>query len=99
MHSYNSGFVIFDRDGNVLMPHSSLANIWPGETSGDPIVLYDRYADRFVITQFDSSGPPYGLLFAVSQGPDPVNDGWFTYRYDLPTFQDYPHYGIWHDAY
>ncbi len=99
IHAWNSGFAIFDKSGALLQAHAALGTLWPGENSGDPIVLYDRYADRFVITQFDSSGPPYGLLFAVSQGPDPVNDGWFTYRYDFPTFQDYPHYSVWHDAY
>lgn len=102
IHSWNSGFAIFDRAGNLLMPHASLGMIWPGKTNGDPIVLYDRYADRFVITQFDSTdqdGDPFALLLAVCQGPDPVNDGWYTYRYEFSTFQDYPHYGIWHDGY
>ncbi len=97
IHSYNSGFAIFDKTGNILVPHNSLANIFPGETSGDPIILYDRYADRFVITQFDTS--PNAVLIAVSLTSDPVNDGWATYRYNLDTFPDYPKYAIWHDGY
>jgi hypothetical protein len=97
IHAYNSGFVIYDKSGTVLLNHASLAMIWPGETTGDPIVLYDRYADRFIITQFDAS--PNALLFAISQGPDPVNDGWFTYSFGTGGFPDYPHYSIWHDAY
>lgn len=97
IHAYNSGFAIFDKTGNVLLPHASLAMLWPGETYGDPVVLYDRYVDRFVITQFSDS--PNGLLFAICQGPDPVNDGWFTYRFNLDSFPDYPKYSIWHDGY
>ena len=97
IHSYNSGFVIFDKSGNVLMDHASLGMLWPGETTGDPIVLYDRYAQRFVITQFD--GSPNGILFAVCQGEDPVNDGWYTYRFNTDSFPDYPHYAVWHDGY
>ena len=97
IHSYNSGFVIYDKTGNILQDHSSLAMIFPGEALGDPIVLYDRYVDRFVVTQFSNS--PDGLLIAVAQGPDPVNDGWFTYRFDMDSFPDYPKYSIWHDGY
>ncbi len=97
IHAWNSGFAIFDKSGALLQPHASLANIWPGETTGDPIFMYDRYADRFVVTQFD--GNPNALLVAVSQGPDPVNDGWFTYSFNTGLFPDYPHYGIWHDGY
>jgi len=97
IHSYNSGFAIFDKEGNILLPHSSLGMLWPGETYGDPVVLYDRYVERFVITQFSAS--PNGLLFAICQGTDPVNDGWFTYRFNLDAFPDYPKYSIWHDGY
>jgi len=97
IHSYNSGFVIYDKSGNILQNHSSLSMIFPGESLGDPIVLYDRYVDRFVVTQFSNS--PDGLLIAVAQGPDPVNDGWYTYRFDMDAFPDYPKYSIWHDGY
>ncbi len=93
----NAAFAIHDRNGNVLVPSTSLANIFPGETRGDPIVLYDRYADRFIITQFSIT--PNGLLVAVCKGPDPVNDGWYTYRFNTGTFPDYPKFSIWSDGY
>lgn len=96
IHAYNSGFTIFDKEGNTLLPHASLATLWPGETYGDPVVLYDRYIERFVVTQFTASN---GILFAICQGTDPVNDGWFTYEFTLDSFPDYPKYSIWHDAY
>lgn len=35
----NSAFAIHDRSGNVLAASSSLANLFPGETLGDPIVF------------------------------------------------------------
>ena len=100
----NSSFAIHDRSGNVLVPSTSLATIFPGETLGDPIVFYDSFADRFVITQFDGdpqndSDPQNGFLVAVSQGPDPVNDGWFTYRFFTGTFPDYTKFSIWSDGY
>ncbi|PKV48491.1 putative secreted protein (Por secretion system target) [Aquimarina sp. MAR_2010_214] len=93
----NFEFAIHDRSGNELVASSSLANIFPGETLGDPIVFYDSFADRFVITQF--SNTPNGFLVAVGQGPDPVNDGWFTYRFNTESFPDYTKFSIWSDGY
>ena len=98
--AYNTGFAIYDKSGNILVPHASLATLWPGEEEGDPVVLYDRYIDRFVITQFTGfTSGNNGFLFAVCQGSDPVNDGWYTYRFNTEYFPDYPKYSVWRDAY
>lgn len=97
VYAFNSGFGILDRAGNVLLPEASLGTLFPGETLGDPIVVYDNFADRFIIMQF--SNTPNGFLIAVCQGPDPVNDGWFTYRFNTGTFPDYEKLSIWSDGY
>ncbi|TSE09967.1 T9SS type A sorting domain-containing protein [Aquimarina algiphila] len=97
VYAFNSGFGILDRSGNVLLPEASLATLFPGETLGDPIVVYDNFADRFIVMQF--SNTPNGFLIAVGQGPDPVNDGWFTYRFNTGTFPDYEKLSIWSDGY
>ncbi|WP_281989415.1 fibronectin type III domain-containing protein [Aquimarina aggregata] len=97
VYAFNSGFGILDRSGNVLAPEASLGTLFPGETLGDPIVVYDNFADRFIIMEFSNS--PNGLLIAVCQGPDPVNDGWFTYRFNTGTFPDYEKLSIWSDGY
>lgn len=93
----NSSFAIHNRAGEMLVPPTSLQNIFPGENDGDPVVLYDRYADRFIITQFDDE--PDGLLIAVSKGSDPINDGWYTYRFNTNGFPDYPKYSIWSNGF
>jgi len=93
----NSAFAIHDRNGNVLVPSNSLSNIFPGESLGDPIVLYDNFADRFVITQFSKT--PNGFLVAISKGSDPVNSGWYTYRFNTGSFPDYTKFSIWSDGY
>lgn len=95
VNAWNSSFRIWDKEGNALTPEASLSNIWSGQSKGDPIVFYDQFADRFVITQFYSNG----FLVAVGQGPDPVNDGWYTYQFPTNTFPDYPKYSIWSDGY
>ncbi|RLD47585.1 MAG: sheath polysaccharide-degrading enzyme, partial [Bacteroidetes bacterium] len=94
LNSWNSSFRIWDKSGNPLTAAASLSTIFPGNL-GDPIVMYDRFADRFFISEFYSNG----FDIAVSQGPDPVNDGWYVYRFATNSFPDYPKYSVWSDAY
>ncbi len=60
---------------------------------GDPIVLYDRLADRWLLSEFSSSGNY--LCVYISQTGDPVNGGWYNYGFQAPSFPDYPKYGVW----
>ena len=94
VNSWNSAFRIWDKAGNPLTAAASLGTILPG-TAGDPIVLYDRYADRFLITEFYSNG----FDVAVSKGPNPVSSGWWVYRFATSSFPDYPKFSVWSDGY
>ena len=60
---------------------------------GDPIVLYDRHADRWMLSELSGSGA--NLCMYISQTPDPVSGGWFAYQFTTPSFPDYPKYGTW----
>ena len=99
--SWNSSFRFFNLDGSPATPNTSLNNLFGPNQSGDPIVLYDSEADRYVISSMGSSS----LNFAVSVSNDPVNDGWHVYNASsnqFPTsgqFPDYPKYSIWSDGY
>ena len=99
--SWNSSFRFFNLDGSAATPNTSLSNLFGANESGDPIVLYDSEADRYVISSMGSSA----LNFAVSVSNDPVNDGWHVYNASsnqFPTsgqFPDYPKYSIWSDGY
>ena len=106
--AWNAGFKIFDKEGNELVPEASLGSLFDGNNAGDPIVLYDAPADRFIITQFENEEESTdenefvnGLNIAVCQGSDPVNDGWYIYTAGFETgeFPDYPKYSVWHDGY
>jgi hypothetical protein len=113
----NSGLRVYDRAGNPLtdlLPGSALFTGLPADhlcrTSnlGDPIVVYDQFADRWVLTQFafaieaddDPVGPSYSCV-AVSRTPDPVAGGWCAYAFvwSDTTFYDYPKLGVWGDYY
>ncbi len=73
----------------------------PCETSedGDPIVVYDEYEDRWLVSQFEvSTGPDNYECIAISETGDPMG-AWYLYQYDFPVMNDYPKFGVWHDAY
>jgi len=60
---------------------------------GDPVVLYDRQAGRWMITEFAGSGNH--LCVYISQTGDPVSGGWFAYDFNTASFPDYPKYSVW----
>ena len=64
---------------------------------GDPIVLYDELADRWLLSEFADSGN--NLCIYISQTSDPISGGWYNYRFTLAEFPDYPKYAVWPDAY
>jgi hypothetical protein len=99
MASWNTSFRIFDKSGNPLTENALLSTIFPGNNLGDPVVIYDAEADRFILTEFDNN--PNGFNMAVCQGPDPVNDGWYVYTtgFETGTFPDYTKFSIWSDGY
>jgi hypothetical protein len=106
----NVGFQIWNKSGGSLYGPADNNTLWSGlggpcQTSndGDPIVLYDQLADRWLLTQFAlpnfPAGPSYQCI-AVSQTGDPTGA---YYRYVYTTSQtlveDYPHLGVWPDGY
>lgn len=64
---------------------------------GDPIILYDQVAERWFLQEFDTG--TNALCFYISQTDDPVSGGWYFYSFQDVAFPDYPHFGIWPDAY
>ncbi len=93
---------IYDKDGNLLPGYPiSLSSLAPAgnacrtSPSGDPIVLYDWLDDRWFLQEFTGGG---NLCIYISTGSDPTGTYNF-YDFDPPSFPDYPHYGVWPDAY
>jgi hypothetical protein len=62
---------------------------------GDPIVLYDRLVDRWLLSQF---ADPNHLCMAVTQTPDPTGT-YYLYEFDVDRFPDYFKLGVWPDGY
>ena len=40
--------------------------------NGDPVVVYDELADRWLLSQFSIDGSPEYMCIAISQTPDPT---------------------------
>jgi uncharacterized repeat protein (TIGR01451 family) len=115
----NEAFAIYDKATGDRLAAFTEVSLWAGAGStpcttdpyGDPIVLYDQTADRWILTNLGfnlSNGnpvAPYYECFAVSKSGDPVSGGWWLYaiRVDqspVPTntLNDYPKFGIWNDG-
>jgi len=102
----NLVFAVYDKQGNRLAGPTLLGDLWKGfaipdctDLSGDPIVLYDKHSDRWVLTQFTTRGPTYYNCVAVSQTEDPTG-AYFLYAFSAGQFfPDYPKYGVWSNSY
>ncbi|MCM4155214.1 GEVED domain-containing protein [Gramella sp. AN32] len=102
VNAWNTAFSIWDKNGNQLVEPANLSSIggtFATSAVTDPIVIYDQIANRWVIMEF-KTGTPVGLLVAISQGPDPINDGWYTYSFPTNGVDpDYPKISLWSDGY
>jgi hypothetical protein len=65
---------------------------------GDPIVLFDRMANRWVVSQFAVSGTPFSQCIAISTTAD-ATGAYHRYEFQYKDFNDYGKFGIWPDAY
>jgi len=109
---------VWNKSGVPLTAPFRLSSLWaianggPGgqcsaSDAGDPIVLYDPLADRWMLSQFafaSQTAPPYHQCIAISKTNNPTGS---YYLYDFVTggttgaaeFPDYPHLGVWPDGY
>ena len=103
----NTAFGIFQKDtGKIVYGPADGQTLWKGfggrcetENDGDPVVLYDRMAKRWVMTQFAvTGGPPYFQCVAVSRTSD-ATGAYARYAYEFSDFNDYPKFGVWPDGY
>jgi hypothetical protein len=102
----NLVFGVYNKAGSLLLGPVDTGTLWSGfsipdctDPSGDPVVLYDQFSDRWILTQFTTAGPEYYNCIAVSTTGDPTGS---YYRYAFSTglnFPDYPKYGNWTDSY
>ncbi len=94
-------FSIYNKSGLQLVAPTYLDNITGKGGIGDPLVLYDQIADRFVMTEFVNKNETVdqGLSIAISKTNDPTGQ-WYIYFFSTgTTLPDYPKFSVWSDAY
>ena len=103
----NEDFAVYDKaTGTRLYGPAAGNTLWSGFggpcqtfNDGDPIVQYDKAANRWVMTQFAVSSTPYTQCIAVSDTPDATGT-YHRYSFNYGTsFNDYPKVGVWPDGY
>jgi hypothetical protein len=109
----NLVFGVYSKTGTLLLGPVDTGTLWAGfavpdcqDPSGDPVVLYDQFADRWLLTQFTTSGlddptKPFWNCVAISTTGDPTGS-YYRYAFETENFQffpDYPKYGVWTDSY
>jgi hypothetical protein len=105
----NTYFAVFDKSTGAIAPGFPKPgnSIWAGfgggcqsNNDGDPIVQYDKAADRWILTQFSVSTTPYLQCVAVSTTPDATGTYYrYAFSYGTTQFPDYPKLGVWPDGY
>jgi hypothetical protein len=103
------------KDGSLQMGSAPIHSLWSGfgglcenggtsatfSDGGDPIVLYDHLANRWLVSQlqYDETFTQTAQCVAVSTSSD-ATGSYNRYEFDYgANFPDYPKYGVWPDAY
>jgi len=113
VQAVNTSIGIFRKSDGVRLSAFTFSTLFsaaatgtPCDTSsnGDPVVLYDALANRWIVSDLSwsnfSSGPFYECL-AVSITGDPVAGGWRFYAVQTDAgsnLSDYPKLGVWPDG-
>ncbi|HEY0070651.1 MAG TPA: hypothetical protein VGE04_11860, partial [Chloroflexia bacterium] len=116
----NVGFQVYSKatgnpvtgviDFNQLYKSVGFGGECEAQNAGDPDVVYDQLADRWVLTQFTApvglpdpvpvGSGPYFECIAVSATSDPAGPyHLYAFQTSDAAFEDYPHFGVWPDGY
>jgi hypothetical protein len=106
----NLSFAIYNKSGTRIYGPAAGNTLWSGfggpcqiQNDGDPIVLYDRLADRWFFSQFALPNYPNGPFYtciAVSTTGDPTGSYYrYAFLWSNTKMNDYPKFGVWPDGY
>src|SRR6185312_6240048 len=122
IEAVNDAYAIYSKTGtrlasfteNALFSAGPSGTLCDTDSFGDPVVVYDQFADRWILTHFafvlvgSNQVPPTFQCFAVSKTSNPVSGGWWLYAVQIDTgavgqpptgtLGDYPKFGNWNDG-
>jgi hypothetical protein len=107
----NITVAVYDKSsGALVLGPAAIHSVWNGfggpcefesPDGGDPVVLYDHLANRWLVSQlqYNSTFTQNEQCVAISTTSD-ATGAYNRYEFDYGSnFPDYPKYGIWPDAY
>jgi hypothetical protein len=112
----NVTIAVYDKSsGSLQLGPAAIHTLWTGfgglcefgggtptfSDGGDPVVLYDHLAGRWLVTQlqYDTTFTHTAQCIAVSTSSD-ATGSYNRYEYDFgANFPDYPKFSVWPDAY
>ncbi len=93
--------VVFDKaTGALVSGPTRLGLLGTGPCAmayGDPIVIYDHLAGRWLLAEI--GGDFMSICLYLSNGSDPTQGPYTHYRVDAPALPDFPKIAVWPDAY
>jgi hypothetical protein len=107
VETVNVDLAVFNKTGTPIYGPVPINTVWSGfggicqtNNDGDPEVVYDTQANRWVIMQFalDFSTPSFMICVAVSQTGD-ATGAYNRYAFADANFPDYPKLSVWPDGY
>ena len=105
----NADIAVFDKATGALVPgfpkpgnslFAGFGGPCEANNDGDPIVQYDKMADRWVLSQFAVPGGTAGYFQCVAVSTTSDATGPYNrYAFPYTQFNDYPKMGVWPDGY
>lgn len=92
-------FAAYNKTGNgAIVFNGDVGTVTGSGSDGDPIVMYDKFADRWFVSQLD--GFFTGFALAVSATNNPAG-AWYAYQFNMPSglSPDYLKFSIWENGY
>lgn len=97
-------FSIYNKTGTRLAGPTTFKSLAPAgdactSSRSDPIVLFDRIANRWFMLEMGGANTAYRLCVYVSKTSNPVSGGWWFYGFATPALPDYPKCAVWPNSY
>jgi PKD repeat protein len=103
VQTVNCLFAVYNKAGVLILGPVSVNYFFQGVTgsncnSGDPVIIYDEQADRWLLAEMSLCNENDVMLVAVSETNDP-SGRWYRYSFETDDMPDYEKLGVWRDGY
>jgi hypothetical protein len=97
-------FTVYDKAGTKLAGPTAFKSLAPAgdpcaTSVSDPIILFDRLANRWFMLEMGGTSSANRLCTYVSKTDNPITGGWNFYGFATPALPDYPKCSVWPGAY